>query len=203
MPRGARGVLADDGGARRRGLRPCAEHGVARAGPRRSARGAAGRRPARVAPPTYCPDPRRHRGGRGSRRARDRTLGRGSLERPGRDAGRTRARAGGRCRPRRPRVPLGVTPAWRRRPSRRHARRPGGARRRRARPGARRQDIRDVGRVARWHPQRAGLFPGGDGRDVVPVDGIVEAGQVVLVTVEEEGGVDAPTSEPILGTMPV
>ena len=52
-------------------------------------------------------------------------------------------------------------------------------------------------------PQRAGLFPGGDGRDVVPVDGIVEAGQVVLVTVEEEGGVDAPTSEPILGTMPV
>ena len=29
------------------------------------------------------------------------------------------------------------------------------------------------------------------------------AGQVVLVTVEEEGGVDAPTSEPIFGTMPV
>ena len=65
------------------------------------------------------------------------------------------------------------------------------------------QDLRDVGRLARWHAQRAGLFPGEDGRDVVPVDGIVEAGQVVLVTVEEEGGVDAPTSEPILGTMPV
>jgi anti-sigma-K factor RskA len=52
-------------------------------------------------------------------------------------------------------------------------------------------------------PQRAGLFPGEDGRDVVPVDGTVEAGQVVLVTVEDQGGVDAPTSEPILGTMPV
>jgi anti-sigma factor RsiW len=53
------------------------------------------------------------------------------------------------------------------------------------------------------NPQRAGLFPGHDGRDVVPVDGAVEAGQVVLVTVEDEGGVDAPTSEPILGTLPV
>jgi len=52
-------------------------------------------------------------------------------------------------------------------------------------------------------PQRAGLFPGEDGRDVVPVDGAVEPGQVVLVTVEPEGGVDAPTSEPILGTLPV
>lgn len=52
-------------------------------------------------------------------------------------------------------------------------------------------------------PERAGLFPGRAGRDVVLVDGTVEAGQVVLVTVEKEGGVDAPTSEPVLGSMPV
>jgi len=51
-------------------------------------------------------------------------------------------------------------------------------------------------------PQRAGLFPGQDGRDIVPVDGAVGPGQVVLVTVENAGGVDAPTSEPILGTLP-
>ena len=53
-------------------------------------------------------------------------------------------------------------------------------------------------------PQRAGVFPGeDDGRDVVRVDGTVEPGQVVLVTVEDEGGVDAPTTEPILGSLPV
>jgi len=53
-------------------------------------------------------------------------------------------------------------------------------------------------------PQRAGLFPGeDDGRDVVRVDGTVEPGQVVLVTIEDAGGVDAPTTEPILGSMPV
>ncbi len=51
-------------------------------------------------------------------------------------------------------------------------------------------------------PERAGLFPGEDGRDVVAVDGTVDAGQVVLVTVEPEGGVDAPTSEPIVGSLP-
>jgi len=51
-------------------------------------------------------------------------------------------------------------------------------------------------------PQRAGVFPGRDGRDVVPVEGAVEPGQVVLVTLEPEGGVDAPTTDPILGTTP-
>ena len=53
-------------------------------------------------------------------------------------------------------------------------------------------------------PQPAGLFPGeDDGRDVVRVDGTVAPGQVVLVTVEEAGGADAPTTEPILGSLPV
>jgi anti-sigma-K factor RskA len=51
-------------------------------------------------------------------------------------------------------------------------------------------------------PQPAGLFQGQDGRDVVPVDGTVEPGQVVLVTVEDAAGVDAPTTEPILGSQP-
>jgi anti-sigma factor RsiW len=53
-------------------------------------------------------------------------------------------------------------------------------------------------------PQRAGTFPGDDdGRDIVRVDGTVAPGQVVLVTVERAGGVDAPTTEPILGSLPV
>ena len=51
-------------------------------------------------------------------------------------------------------------------------------------------------------PERAGLFPGGETRDVVPVEGAVEGGQVVLVTIEDAGGVDAPTTDPIVGTMP-
>ena len=49
----------------------------------------------------------------------------------------------------------------------------------------------------------AGLFPGSDGRDVALVDETVDAGEVVLVTIENAGGVEAPTSEPIVGTMPV
>lgn len=52
-------------------------------------------------------------------------------------------------------------------------------------------------------PVPAGLFPGRDGREIAPVDGTLEPGQVVLVTIEEAGGVDAPTSEPIVGTRPV
>jgi anti-sigma-K factor RskA len=52
-------------------------------------------------------------------------------------------------------------------------------------------------------PQPAGVFPGAEvGRDVVPVEGTVEDGQVVLVTIEDAGGVDAPTTEPILGSQP-
>jgi len=46
----------------------------------------------------------------------------------------------------------------------------------------------------------AGLFSGGDERSVVPVDGTVEAGDVVAVTVEPAGGVAAPTSQPIVAS---
>ena len=52
-------------------------------------------------------------------------------------------------------------------------------------------------------PVRAGLFPGGDPRDVVPVDGSVGPGAKVLVTLEPAGGVDAPTTSPIVASAPV
>ena len=52
-------------------------------------------------------------------------------------------------------------------------------------------------------PVRAGTFGGGGDRDVVPVQQSVESGSVVLVTVEDAGGVDAPTTQPIIASHPV
>ena len=52
-------------------------------------------------------------------------------------------------------------------------------------------------------PPPGELFPGRDGTDVVLLDGRVDVGDVVAVTVEEEGGVDAPTTEPIAASQPV
>jgi anti-sigma-K factor RskA len=52
-------------------------------------------------------------------------------------------------------------------------------------------------------PARAGLFPGGGARDVVPVDGSVGPGAKVLVTLEPSGGVDAPTTSPVVASAPV
>jgi anti-sigma-K factor RskA len=52
-------------------------------------------------------------------------------------------------------------------------------------------------------PARAGLFPGGEARNVVPVDVPVGPGAQVLVTLERSGGVDAPTSTPIVASQPV
>ena len=49
-------------------------------------------------------------------------------------------------------------------------------------------------------PVRAGVFDGGGARDVVPVEEPVERGSVVLVTVEDAGGVDAPTTTPIVAS---
>lgn len=43
----------------------------------------------------------------------------------------------------------------------------------------------------------AGLFAGGDGAAIERVEGTVEPGDVVAVTIEEAGGVDAPTTQPI------
>ena len=53
-------------------------------------------------------------------------------------------------------------------------------------------------------PQRAGVFRGEEeGRDVIRLEGTVGPGEVVLVTIEDAGGVDAPTADPILGSLPV
>jgi anti-sigma-K factor RskA len=51
-------------------------------------------------------------------------------------------------------------------------------------------------------PVPAGLFDGTSGRDVVVVDGTVDSGSRVLVTVERSGGVDAPTSQPVVASQP-
>lgn len=51
--------------------------------------------------------------------------------------------------------------------------------------------------------ESAGLFPGSDGLAVLPVDGTVDTGEIVAVTIERRGGADAPTRKPIVGTMPV
>ena len=52
-------------------------------------------------------------------------------------------------------------------------------------------------------PVRAGLFDGDAPRDLVPVETPVPDGARVLVTVERAGGVDAPTTEPIVASRPV
>lgn len=57
--------------------------------------------------------------------------------------------------------------------------------------------------VAGGKAESAGLFPGGSGRDVLVVDGTVQPGDVVAVTVEDAGGAVAPTTTPIVGTQPV
>jgi anti-sigma-K factor RskA len=47
-------------------------------------------------------------------------------------------------------------------------------------------------------PVSAGLFAGGGSQTVVPLTEPVPAGAIVAVTVEPAGGVDAPTSDPVL-----
>jgi hypothetical protein len=49
----------------------------------------------------------------------------------------------------------------------------------------------------------AGLFAGDRERDVVGIDGAVEPGDVVAVTVERAGGVDVPENDPIVASQPV
>ena len=51
-------------------------------------------------------------------------------------------------------------------------------------------------------PKRAGLFHGG-GRSVVAVEGTVAKDAVVAVTLEPAGGVDAPTTTPLVASRPV
>ena len=49
----------------------------------------------------------------------------------------------------------------------------------------------------------AGLFRGQDGRDWVGLDGIVAPGDVVAVTLEQAGGVEVPSNDPIVASTPV
>ncbi len=49
-------------------------------------------------------------------------------------------------------------------------------------------------------PRPAGLFPGQDGIDIVLVDGAVSPGAIVAVTVEPAGGVEAPTTDPVVAS---
>lgn len=51
-------------------------------------------------------------------------------------------------------------------------------------------------------PVRAGLFDGAHERDVVPVEETVGDGALVMVTIENAGGVDAPTADPIVVSQP-
>ena len=52
-------------------------------------------------------------------------------------------------------------------------------------------------------PARAGVFDGRDGAEVVKLEREVSVGDVVAVTLEDEGGVDAPTTAPIVASDPV
>jgi anti-sigma factor RsiW len=53
------------------------------------------------------------------------------------------------------------------------------------------------------NPIPAGVFPGSDRLDVVLVDGDVAEGEIVAVTIEPAGGVDAPSSAPVVASDPV
>jgi anti-sigma factor RsiW len=50
---------------------------------------------------------------------------------------------------------------------------------------------------------RAGIFPGSDGVELVELERTVTPGDVVAVTIEDAGGVDAPTTTPIVASDPV
>jgi anti-sigma-K factor RskA len=52
-------------------------------------------------------------------------------------------------------------------------------------------------------PVPAGLFPGREETDHVFVEEAVDEGAVVAVTVEDAGGVDAPSTEPVVASQPV
>jgi anti-sigma-K factor RskA len=52
-------------------------------------------------------------------------------------------------------------------------------------------------------PRPAGLFPGRAGLEVVPLEGTVDKGDVVAVTVERKSGVKKPSTTPIVASQPV
>jgi anti-sigma factor RsiW len=52
-------------------------------------------------------------------------------------------------------------------------------------------------------PASAGLFDAQGGRAVVGLEGVVRPGEGVAVTVEDEGGANAPSTDPIVASQPV
>lgn len=52
-------------------------------------------------------------------------------------------------------------------------------------------------------PVQAGLFQGREDAELVGVEETVEEGDVVAVTIEEAGGVDTPTTDPVVASEPV
>jgi anti-sigma-K factor RskA len=52
-------------------------------------------------------------------------------------------------------------------------------------------------------PTPAGLFPGQDGAELVLVEGTLDGGEVVAVTIEDAGGVSEPSTEPVVASDPV
>ena len=63
-------------------------------------------------------------------------------------------------------------------------------------PAGRTYEVWVIGEDA--SPQRAGLFRGREGADLVGVERPVGPGAVVAVTLEKAGGVDAPTRSPVV-----
>ena len=51
--------------------------------------------------------------------------------------------------------------------------------------------------------RRAGTFAGGGDPSVLPLDHPVPKGASVAVTIEKQGGVDAPQGRAVLSTQPV
>jgi anti-sigma factor RsiW len=52
-------------------------------------------------------------------------------------------------------------------------------------------------------PVSAGVFPAGGDATVVPLEGDLPDGAVVAVTVEQAGGAEAPTTQPVVASQPV
>ena len=204
VPPGAQLVLGDDGGARSRGLRTGAQPRSTRADPRRcSSRDPTERRSARVAAKAARRAGAGRRGGdRGSRRTRARAPCGRSLGPTRRHARRVRAGGVGRRRSCRSRHAVRRAPGGRW-AARRRCGRPSRARPRRPRPRSGRQDLRDVGGPGRGHRTgRAG--PGSSPEATVERSsrstGPCAGGDVVAVTVEPAGGVDAPTTQPVVAS---
>ena len=129
-----------------------------------------------------------------------RPLGDAALGRPRRGAHSARASAAGGRGPRRPGCPDDRA-RDRRRPPRRRPGRPSGSRARATFGPAPTGKTYEVWVVVGETPQPAGLFAGQGHADLV--DGTVDPGDVVAVTIEDEGGAETPTLPLVVASEPV